>query len=69
MYIPKLRKKDNVVKEIKKMDSNTAITYPLICRLVKKGLISKINYGNAHLINMDELAAFFTNIKKEKREK
>lgn len=67
MYIPKLRKKENVVKEIKKMDSNTAVTYYLVCRLVREGLISKIDYGNSHLINMDELAAFFTKIKKEKR--
>ena len=67
MYIPKLRKQDNVAKEIKKIDDNTALTGYLVETLVRKGLISKIDYGNAILINLDELAEFFTKTKKNKK--
>lgn len=60
MYIPKLRKQETVVKEIKKLDPNSAVTTYLIQCLIKEGLISKIHYGNANLINLDELAEFFS---------
>lgn len=66
MYIPKLRKKQNVAKEIKKIDANTALTEYLVDMLVAKGLISTIYYGNAYLINIDELAKFFQGDKNEK---
>lgn len=65
MYIPKLRKKEQVIKEIKKIDPNTAVSGYLINILVKTGKISKVDYGNAHLVNLDELAEFFT--KKEQK--
>ena len=65
MYIPKLRKKELVINAIKEIDENTCVTTYLINTLVKKGEITKINYGNAHLINLDELAEFFTT--KEKK--
>lgn len=64
MYIPILRKKQNVVNEIKKIDKDTAISQYLIETLVKKNFISKVNYGNALLINLDELAELFTKVKK-----
>lgn len=60
MYIPKLRKKENIMKDIKKLDENTALTLYLINTLIKKGEITKIDYGNAHLVNIDEIAYFFT---------
>ena len=59
MYIPTLRKKGNVAKEVKKLDPNTAITEDLIRTLAKSGKISQIKYGNAWLINLDELFDFF----------
>ena len=65
MYIPKLRKKEQIIKEIKKIDPNTAITGYLINTLIKNGSLSKVEYGNAHLINLDEIADFFT--KKEQK--
>ena len=46
--------------ELEKIDPNTAITVYLVNNLIKKGLISKIEYGNACLINIDELADFFS---------
>ena len=65
MYIPKLRKKEHVINEIRKLDENTCVTTYLINTLVKKGEITKIDYGNAHLINLDELADFFTSKEKQ----
>ena len=59
MYIPRLRKKGNIINEIKKIDPNTAITEYLIDRLVKEGKITEIQYGNACLINLDELYDYF----------
>ena len=59
MYIPRLRKKESVIKEIKKIDPNTAITGYLIDQLTKEGEITEIKYGNAKLINLDELFDYF----------
>ena len=60
MYIPKLRKKDKVINDIRKIDPNTALTTTLIIKMIRKGEISKIDYGNAQLVNLDELAEFFS---------
>ena len=60
MYIPKLRKKERVIKEIRKIDSGTEFTMTLLNKLIKNGEISKIDYGNAQLVNLDELAEFFS---------
>ena len=60
MYIPKLRKKEKVINDIRKIDPNTALTTTLITKMIRKGEISKIEYGNALLVNIDELADFFT---------
>lgn len=66
MYIPRLRKKDNIMKIVKKIDPNTALSEYLIDRLVKNGEITSIRYGNACLINLDELFDFFNKKEKEK---
>lgn len=65
MYIPKLRKKDKVINDIRKIDPNTALTTTLITKMIRKGEISKIDYGNAQLVNLDELAEFF--LRKEQK--
>lgn len=59
MYIPRLRKKERIMDEIKKIDKDTAITQYLIERLCQEGKITKIKYGNAWLINLDEVFDFF----------
>ena len=59
MYIPRLRKRENVIKEIKKIDPNTALTGYLIERLTKENKITKIKYGNAWVLNLDELFDYF----------
>ena len=60
MYIPKLRKKMNIIPELKKIDKDTVITEWLIEKLIKTGKLTAIKYGNALLINLDELYDFFT---------
>lgn len=45
--------------DIKKIDKDTAITQYLIERLCQEGKITKIKYGNAWLINLDEVFDFF----------
>lgn len=59
MYIPRLRKQERVMDEIKKIDKNSAITKYLIERLCQEGKITRIKYGNAWLINLDELFDYF----------
>ena len=41
MYIPKLRKKEHIMKDIKELDENTAITLYLINTMIKKGELTK----------------------------
>lgn len=47
------------MKEIKQLDPNTALTEYLIEKLAKSGEIAEIRYGNACLINLDELFDYF----------
>lgn len=60
MYIPRLRKKENITKDIQKEDKKSALKYNLIFKLTQTGEITQIKYGNAWLINLDELYDFFT---------
>ncbi len=62
MYIPPLRKKEKIIEEIKKRDKDSVLTYYIIDNLIKKGYIKEIKYGNACLVNIDELAIFFNSI-------
>ena len=55
MYIPRLRYINDAVKEMKENDPACPVTYYLIRTLIEKGVISKIKYGSAWLVNMDEL--------------
>lgn len=59
MYIPRLRKKENIMRIVKKLDPKTALTYNLIHKLARTGEITEIKYGNACLINLDELFDYF----------
>lgn len=59
MYIPRLRKKEEVIRIVKQLDPNTALTYDLLHKLAKTGEITEIRYGNACLINLDELFDYF----------
>lgn len=59
MYIPRLRKIPQAVREIKALDKNTAITEYLVRQLIKKKQITAIKYASVWVINLDEIYAFF----------
>ena len=54
-YYPRLRRISDVVKEMREEDPATAITYLAIKDLIKAGKITAAKYGNAWLVNLDEL--------------
>ena len=60
MYVPRLRKINQLIDEVKKQDPNTAITYYLIETMFFRNQLSKIKWSNIWIINVDELADFFT---------
>ena len=55
MYIPRLRRISDVIKEMKKSDPDSIITYYSIIKLIEVGKLTALKYGNAWLINLDEL--------------
>ena len=65
MYIPRLRRINDVVAEIKEQDPETNITYRVIKELIAAKEITSMKYGNAWLINSDELYAYFSEGVKE----
>lgn len=58
MYIPRFRRINDVLKEMKGTDPNTAMTLCLLMELIKSEKITSMKYGNSWLINIDELYAF-----------
>lgn len=59
MYIPRLRKINDVIAEIKAQDPQTVINWKLVKRLIKEGKLTAMKFGNAWLINLDEFYGFF----------
>ena len=55
MYIPRLRRISDVIKYVKEKDPESIITYYTIIKLIKVGKLTALKYGNAWLINLDEL--------------
>jgi len=55
MYIPRLRRISDVINEMKKADPENIITYYTIIKLIEVGKLTALKYGNAWLINLDEL--------------
>lgn len=64
MYIPRLRYINDAVKEIKEQDSDFHVSYSMIKHFIMTGKLTKLKYGSAWLVNMDELYAFFWGKKK-----
>ena len=64
MYLPRLRRISDVLKEVKQVDPGTCLNYNMLVTLMKQGVITQLKYGNAWVINMDELL-LFVNGKKE----
>ena len=59
MYIPRLRRINDVIAEIKAQDPQTVINWKLVKRLIKEGKLTTMKFGNAWLINLDEFYGFF----------
>ena len=55
MYIPRLRRISDVINEMKKADPDSIITHYTIIMLIEVGKLTALKYGNAWLINLDEL--------------
>lgn len=60
MYIPRLRRINDVLAEMKKRDPKTALKWRTIQDMIKQGAITSIKFGDAWLINIDELYNYFT---------
>lgn len=59
MYIPRFRKINQIIKEIKKFDKNTELNWEIIKYFIKNKQITPLKLGNAWLINIDELYSLF----------
>ena len=63
LYIPKFRRIEDVLKEIKETDPDTELNWRFIKQLISNGNISQMKIGNAWLINLDELCSIFWEVK------
>lgn len=59
MYIPKLRRINDALEELKSIDPDCPLTWYALRELCQKGYLTTIKYGNSWLINMDELSLLF----------
>ena len=60
MYLPRLRRIHTALKEIKEYDKDTCLTYNMLQQLMFEGKITMLKYGNAYVINLDELNYVFS---------
>ena len=60
MMIPRFRRIEQVLKEIKEFDPNTELNWRIIKGFINDGLLTGIKIGNAWLINIDELYEEFS---------
>ncbi len=60
MYIPRIRRISDVIKEIKKQDKDTMLNPTLIREWIKNEEVTCMKYGNAYAVNLDELYLSFT---------
>ena len=58
MYIPRLRKIDAVLKEMKQADLDTVVSRFFITKLLREGKIAPLKYGDAWVVNIDELYGY-----------
>lgn len=62
MYIPRFRRINDVLREMKNRDPRCVLTHRIITQWIATGKITSLKYGNAWLVNIDELYAFLTGI-------
>lgn len=58
MYLPRLRRIDTVLKAMKQADPDTVITRHFITTLLREGKITPLKYGDAWVVNIDELYGY-----------
>lgn len=57
--LPRMRTASGAMKEIRQMDPNTNITESAIRRAIKRGEVKSVTNGVKHLVNLDDLLAYF----------
>ncbi len=65
MYLPRLRRIDTVIKEMRQADCNTVVSRFFLTKLLKEGKITPLKYGDSWVINIDELYGFMNGMKFE----
>lgn len=55
MYLPRLRKISDVLTQMHAADPDTVITRHFIESLIHSGQLTALKYGDAWLVNLDEL--------------
>ncbi len=60
LYIPRLRRISDTLIEMKRQDPNTVVTRHFIVDLIRRQEITAMKYGDAWLINLDELYGYFS---------
>lgn len=58
MYVPRLRKIDAVLKDMKQADPDTVVSRFFITKLLREGKITPLKYGDAWVVNIDELYGY-----------
>ncbi len=58
MYIPRLRKIDTVLKDMKQADPDTVVSRFFITKLLREEKITPLKYGDAWVVNIDELYGY-----------
>lgn len=62
--ILKIRTIKEIIKEVKKMDENTALNENALRTLVRNGKIPSVKVGNKNLLTLKDVLAHFSNITK-----
>lgn len=65
LYIPRLRRISDTLTEMKWQDPDTVVTRHFIVDLIRRKEITAMKYGDAWLINSDELYGYFSGQKYE----
>ena len=67
MYLPRLRRIDTILKAAKQADPDTVITRHFITTLLREGKITPLKYGDAWVVNIDELYAYLCGMQFEEK--
>ena len=67
MYLPRLRRIDTVVKAMKQADHDTVVSRYFITTLLREGKITSLKYGDAWVVNLDELYGYLCGMKFEEK--